>query len=162
MFIYVCWKRQRERERERERENVSRGGPEREGERIPSRLCTVNAEANTGLEPTNNEIMTWAERDQELDAQPTEPPRHPYFFFIFVSLIYFYFESESTTVGRAERIPSRLHDDSTEPHAGIKPTNCEIMTWAKISCLTDWTTQAPLSSILLCLKFSNNFPLPNG
>ena len=27
-----------------------------------------------------------------------------------------------------ERIPSRLHADSVQPHTGLKPTNCEIMT----------------------------------
>ena len=44
--------------RERERERASRGGTEREGERIPSRLRTVIAEPNAGLKPTNREIMT--------------------------------------------------------------------------------------------------------
>ena len=39
------WGRQRERERERERE------------RILSRLYTVNAEPDMGLNPTNREIM---------------------------------------------------------------------------------------------------------
>ena len=34
---------------------------EREGDRIPSRLHTVSAEPNVGLEPTNREIITWAE-----------------------------------------------------------------------------------------------------
>ena len=33
-------------------------GAEREGERIPSRLHTVSAELDMGLEPTNHEIMT--------------------------------------------------------------------------------------------------------
>ena len=31
-----------------------------------------------------------------------------------------------------QRIPSRLHIDSTEPDMGLNPTNCEIMTRAKI------------------------------
>ena len=45
-----------------------------------------------------------------------------------------------------ERIPSRFCTDSTEPHAGLNRTNCEIMTWAetKSRTLTDWATQAPL------------------
>ena len=44
--------------KQRDREN--RGGAEREGERekIPSRVCTVNAELNAGLKPTNHEIKT--------------------------------------------------------------------------------------------------------
>ena len=28
--------------------------------------------------------------------------------------------------------------------AGLELTDCEIMTWAEVSCLTDWATQAPL------------------
>ena len=45
-------------ERERERERESRGGAERERQRIPSRLCTISAEPDVGLEVTNHEIMT--------------------------------------------------------------------------------------------------------
>ena len=37
---------------------MSRGGAEREGERIPSRLYTVSAEHDVGVEPTHCEIMT--------------------------------------------------------------------------------------------------------
>ena len=32
---------------------------------------------------------------------------------------------------------SRLQAVSTEPDARLKLTNCEITTWAKVSCLTD-------------------------
>ena len=46
------------RERERKREE---GGTEREGERIPSRLCTASPEPDAGPEPTNRKIMTRAE-----------------------------------------------------------------------------------------------------
>ena len=45
MFIYF------------ERDSTSRGGAEREGERIPSRLCTISTEPDVGLELTNPEIM---------------------------------------------------------------------------------------------------------
>ena len=38
---------------------------------------------------------------------------------------------------------SRLWAASTEPDMGLKPMNLEIMTWAKVSCLTDQVTQAP-------------------
>ena len=31
-----------------------------------------------------------------------------------------------------------------ESDLGLKPTSCEIMTWAEVKCLTDWDTQAPL------------------
>ena len=41
-----------------ERERDSRGGAEREEERIPSSLRAVSAEPNVGLEPLNHEIMT--------------------------------------------------------------------------------------------------------
>ena len=46
-FIYLFW----EREKEREGRWASRGGTERWIERIPSRLCSVSTEPNSGLEP---------------------------------------------------------------------------------------------------------------
>ena len=42
----------------RETECTSRGGPQREGERIPSRFRTDSTELNAGLELMNREIMT--------------------------------------------------------------------------------------------------------
>ena len=36
-----------------------------------------------------------------------------------------------------ERIPSRLCNVSAEPDVGLKLTNHEIMTSAKVRCLTD-------------------------
>ena len=45
----------------RERESVSKGGAEREGDaesQVGSRLRAVSTEPDTGLEPTNLEIMT--------------------------------------------------------------------------------------------------------
>ena len=42
----------------REKERTSRGGAERQGERIPSRLPSVSAEHDTGLNLTNREIIT--------------------------------------------------------------------------------------------------------
>ena len=36
-----------------------------------------------------------------------------------------------------ERIPGRLHTVSTEPDTGLKLTNCEIMTGAKVGRLID-------------------------
>ena len=38
--------------------HMNGGGAEREGERIPSRLCTVSTEPDMGLKLTNHEIMT--------------------------------------------------------------------------------------------------------
>ena len=47
--------------RDRERQNMSRGWAEREGDtesEAGSRLPAVSTEPDTGLEPTNHEIMT--------------------------------------------------------------------------------------------------------
>ena len=41
---------------------------------------------------------------------------------------------------------------STEPHAGLEPTNREIMTWAEVGCLTIWATQVPLRDAHLIVK----------
>ena len=43
---------------ERERESKRAGEGQREGDRILSRLHTDSTEPHTGLEPTNQEIMT--------------------------------------------------------------------------------------------------------
>ena len=43
----------------REKEITSRGGAERKRE-IPSKLCAVSTEPDTGLELMNCEIMIWA------------------------------------------------------------------------------------------------------
>ena len=49
---------------------------------------------------------------------------------------------------RRHRMWSRLQALSCQhmPDAGLELTDCEIMTWAKVSCLTNWATQAPLCS----------------
>ena len=60
-------------------------------------------------------------------------------FFLMFSFI-FEGEREGDTESEAG---SRLWAVSTEPNAGLKPTNCEIMTWAKVRRSTDWTTQMP-------------------
>ena len=52
--------------------------------------------------------------------------------------IYFiYFERERERERERKRIPSRLCIVSTEPHAGLELTNCEIWSWAEVECLTD-------------------------
>ena len=38
---------------------------------------------------------------------------------------------------------SRLWAVSTEPDAGLKPMDREIMTWAGVGWLADWATQVP-------------------
>ena len=40
---------------------------------------------------------------------------------------------------------SSLRVVTTDPDAGLEPTNCEFMTWAEVGHLTDWATQVPLS-----------------
>ena len=37
---------------------MNRGGAEREGKRIPSRLSTVSTHPDVGLDPVNREVMT--------------------------------------------------------------------------------------------------------
>ena len=44
---------------------MGEGQKEREEERIPSRLGTVSAKPNVGLEPTNCEIMTGAKTESD-------------------------------------------------------------------------------------------------
>ena len=61
MFIYF-WRR--------ERQSVNGGGAEREGDtesEAGSGLWAVRTEPDAGLEPTNCEIMTWAEVGRSTD-----------------------------------------------------------------------------------------------
>ena len=74
---------------------------------------------------------------------------------------YFLFLSKRVQAGKGQRerqrIWSRLHTDSREPHVGLKPTNCKIVAWAEVGRLTDWATQVPqLTSIL-----NSPAPLPS-
>ena len=50
---------------------MSGGREERERERIPSRLCAVSVDPDTGLNPT-----VW-DHDLSRDQEWTEPPRYP-------------------------------------------------------------------------------------
>ena len=59
-------------------------------------------------------------------------------------------EREEDTESEAS---SRLPAGSTEPNVELEPTNHEIMTWAKIGCLTNWTTQEPLIPLFFKLYF---------
>ena len=64
---------------------------------------------------------------------------------------------------------SRFQAVSTEPDAGLELMNCEIMTWAKVRCLTDWATQVPLKLLLserkivlrslICSPWTMGFPV---
>ena len=59
-------------------------------------------------------------------------------------------DTHTVRVGEAQRegdteseAGSRLWAVSTEPDAGLEPTDHEIMTWAEIQSLSDGATQAP-------------------
>ena len=45
---------------------------------------------------------------------------------------------------RERETESKLWAVSTEPDGELKLTNCELMTWTEVGCLTDWATQAPV------------------
>ena len=73
-----------------------------------------------------------------------------YFYFFHKNFLTFLFifgrerKRQGVSGGEAERegdpeaeAGSRLWAVSTEPNAGLKPTNSEIMTWAKVGRLTD-------------------------
>ena len=49
------------------------GHREKEGERIPSRLCTISAEPDTGLELMNREIVTSAEIKRQVLNRLSHP-----------------------------------------------------------------------------------------
>ena len=56
-------------------------------------------------------------------------------------------ETEGDTESEAG---SRLWVISTEPDMGLKLTNHELMTWAEVGCLTDWSTW--IGDIILDIK----------
>ena len=60
---------------------------------------------------------------------------------IFLCLFTFERETEREHKWWGHRIWSRLQVLNCQH----KLTNCEIMTWAEVECLTDWSTQAPWS-----------------
>ena len=72
-LMFILWEREREEEQ-------GEGQREREGERIPSRLHTVTAEPDVGLETTNCEIITWAKasRVRCLTNWATQAPKFCY------------------------------------------------------------------------------------
>ena len=94
------------------------------------------------------------------DAQPTEPPKKNFF-----NVYLFLRERDKVQSGEGQRegdteseASSRLWVVSTEPDTGLKPTNQAIMTWAKVGCLTNWTTQAQESRRFLNAKLSLSSP----
>ena len=133
---------------------MSRAGTERDTHRIWSRIPSSELSAQSPTRGSNSwSVRSWPERKS--DAQPTEPPRRPIMF------VYSWErERQSVRRGGAERegdieaeAGSKLWAVSTEPNAGLKLTDCKIMTWAEVGCSTDWATQAP-PDILFYLKVS--------
>ena len=47
---------------------------------------------------------------------------------------------------------SRLWAVSTEPDAGLELTDCEIVTWAEVGCLTDGATQVSRDAIYVDIQ----------
>ena len=124
--LYLCFKclflRERERERQTDTEHKWGRGREREGDaesEIGCKLWAVNTEPDAGLEPTNREIMT---------LNQLSHPSAPMF-------IYFWErDRQSMSGGGAEKegdaeseAGSRLWAVITEPEAGLKLSNHEIM-----------------------------------
>ena len=72
MFYFIS-------DREREAECEIGRGRERGSNRTRSRLQAVSTEPDTGLEPTNREIMTWAEVGRSTDWA-TQAPQVLFFF----------------------------------------------------------------------------------
>ena len=62
---------------------MSRGGAERQGERIPSRLRAVSAEPDAGLDLTDHEIMTGAEINSLTLNRLPDPDTHPNLLYTF-------------------------------------------------------------------------------
>ena len=90
-----------------------------------------------------------------MNTFPFSPHNLSQYLLLLVSLMFIYFwETETECKWRKgrergrHRIWSRLQAVSTQPDAGFELTNREIMTWAAVGCLTDWATQAPLTSSL--------------
>ena len=113
---------------------MSRGGAEREGDTEPkadSRFQAVGTVPDTGLEPTNCEIMPWA-KARCLTNWATQAPLYINFFNVYLYLRERARAGEGQTEGdRGSKAGSRLCADSREPDMGLKLTNCEIMTEPK-------------------------------
>ena len=69
------------------------------------------------------------------------------FVFVFFQCFMYYFWQREREQGKdrvrgRQRIWSRFYADSSEPNAMLKPTNHEVMTWAKVGRSTYWSTKA--------------------
>ena len=118
-----------------------------------------SAEPDVGLDPMM--VRSWPALKSGvrcLTDWVTQVPLKILFYFIkkkfFLTFIHF-FEREWVGEGRTptqSKAGSSLWAVSTEPNVSLELTNHEIVTWAKVGCLTDWATQAPLK--ILFFKWS--------
>ena len=76
VWVYLFIEREREKERETEQEQAGEGHRERKREYPKQVLCCQHrAWCRAWSHVLNDHDLS---RDQRLDAQPTEPPRHPF------------------------------------------------------------------------------------
>ena len=109
---------------------MSRGGAERGGDRIPSKLCAASTEPDAGLEFVNHEIMTEAEIKSQMFNQLSHPGA-PLLVCLFVCLERERErerEREGTRERQRERRAGSFCTLGAEPDVGLKFTNREIMT----------------------------------
>ena len=105
LFIYLFILREREGGKERERERESTGGAEREEEK-ESQAGTDRAQPNVGLDPRNQEIMTWAKIKSQTLNQLIHPGA-PW-------PIYFY----HWTVFHCMNVPQSVYPFAIDKHLG--------------------------------------------
>ena len=92
-------------------------------------------------------VTVWKGHILELSAANILFKKFFYCLFIFVTVRDRAWMGEGQREGDTEsETGSRFWAVSTEPNAGLELTDHEIMTWAEVGRLTDWATQAPLSS----------------
>ena len=145
--MFFIFERERKTKCERGR-GGERGDTESEA---GSRLRAVSStEPDAGLEPTNCEIMTWAEVGRSTDRATQAP----------LMLVYFWErERESTSRGGAESFGGNRGSEGSSTRTAESPmrgrlelTNCKIMTLAEVGCLTDRAAEAPLNLDFGCLQ----------
>ena len=163
MFLFYFW--------ERDTHSESRGGAERDGDRIRSRLQALSCQhrarcgAQTHRLQDHDLSQSWTLNRLSHPGAPSFQEILSLLWLISLSIIpsssihiaangmisFFIFgEGDSMSPGGAERerhteseAGSRLWIVSTGSNMGLKLTDCKIMTWAKVRCLTNWATRVP-------------------
>ena len=128
---------------------MSRGGAEREGDRIHEagpRLWAVSTEPDSGLEPMNHKIMTWA-RVGGLTDWATQVPLST--FYLFFKVYLFILKKRERKQGMEQR---ERRENSTESDVGLDLTNSGIMTWTEIKSQTlTWLSHSGTPQIIYIL-----------